>query len=129
MPTAITTAGATPIKVAEYRRLYDALSQAFASLRGVANETERKREAEWVRATARDLMAAHRPLPAGDGRRPDPGGTTDRPDGDIPDRVRAGRPHAGRLTGRRAAGRKKTSGRRNFRLTPGECGCIFSIHR
>jgi len=44
------------VKVAEFRRLCSALSQAFASLRSAANESERVREAQWVRGVATELM-------------------------------------------------------------------------
>lgn len=47
----------TLVKVAEYRSLYGALTQAFVSLRSAATPAERVREAAWVRSAACKLMA------------------------------------------------------------------------
>jgi hypothetical protein len=51
------------IKVADYRRLYDRLSAAFASLQSVpaGYSLELAREADMVRRTARALMGANCP--------------------------------------------------------------------
>jgi hypothetical protein len=54
-------ASKTQVKVAEYRDLIDALGQAFDSLKRAATPDEQHREAEWVRRSARDLMATECP--------------------------------------------------------------------
>lgn len=49
------------MRVTDYRDLIDNLSQAFASLKSAATPQERLHEAEWVRRSARELMAAECP--------------------------------------------------------------------
>ena len=49
------------MKVADYRDLIGALSQAFTSLRSTIVPEESAREAQWVRRAARELMNADCP--------------------------------------------------------------------
>jgi hypothetical protein len=58
----------TTVKVAEYRNLIDAVSDAFASLRSAATPAERVSEADRVRRAARELMAASCPRAKDDDR-------------------------------------------------------------
>jgi hypothetical protein len=58
----------TTVKVAEYRKMIDALSDAFASLRSAARPCERVSEADRVRRVASRLMHATCPRAKDDDR-------------------------------------------------------------